>query len=121
MLADELRDEGAHRDHPVIGVLSHLVERIPNESTSEAVLALRRLAGERLHGVDAHIVIYAYMGVYPRTPDGATRLLTENHPPEQPPPPTAGPWHQHLPPAPTDAQLTVAITSILTPPAESGN
>jgi methylaspartate mutase epsilon subunit len=47
------------------------------DQDTEAVLALRRLAAERLHGVDAHIVVYAYMGVYPRTPDGATRLLTE--------------------------------------------
>lgn len=41
----------------------------------EAVRALRRLAGELLPDVDTHVVIYAYMGVYPRTVLGAERLL----------------------------------------------
>ncbi|WP_069169903.1 methylaspartate mutase [Streptomyces griseus] len=42
----------------------------------EAVRALRRLAGEFLPaGVDHHVVLYTYMGVYPRTERGATRLL----------------------------------------------
>jgi methylaspartate mutase epsilon subunit len=41
----------------------------------EAVRALRRLAGELLPGVQWHVVVYAYMGVYPRTPAGAERLL----------------------------------------------
>ncbi|MFE7461213.1 methylaspartate mutase [Streptomyces sp. NPDC057554] len=42
----------------------------------EAVRALRRLAGEFLPaGVDHHVVLYTYMGVYPRTEQGATRLL----------------------------------------------
>jgi methylaspartate mutase epsilon subunit len=43
----------------------------------EAVLALRRLAAEVLTGVDWHVVVYAHMGMYPRTPAGATRLLGE--------------------------------------------
>ncbi|MFJ7159479.1 methylaspartate mutase [Streptomyces sp. NPDC101118] len=43
---------------------------------AEAVRALRRLAGEFLPpGVDRHVVLYTYMGVYPRTPRGAVRLL----------------------------------------------
>jgi methylaspartate mutase epsilon subunit len=42
----------------------------------EAVRALRRLAARYLPGVEWHVVLYAYMGVYPRTPDGAARLLT---------------------------------------------
>lgn len=41
----------------------------------EAVLALRRLCRQLLSGVDYHVVIYAYMGVYPRTPVGARALL----------------------------------------------
>lgn len=42
----------------------------------EAVRALRRLADELLPaGVDHHVVLYTYMGVYPRTEHGATRLL----------------------------------------------
>jgi methylaspartate mutase epsilon subunit len=42
----------------------------------EAVGALHRLAGELLlPDVDRHIVLYAYMGKYPRTAGGAARLL----------------------------------------------
>jgi methylaspartate mutase epsilon subunit len=44
---------------------------------TEAVTALRRLAGELLPHVTWHIVIYAYMGVYPRTAVGARRLLEQ--------------------------------------------
>jgi aspartyl/asparaginyl-tRNA synthetase/glutamate mutase epsilon subunit len=45
------------------------------EQDEEAVAAVRRLATELLGGVDWHIVLYTYMGLFPRTPDGARRLL----------------------------------------------
>ncbi|KJE21274.1 Glutamate mutase subunit E [Frankia torreyi] len=41
----------------------------------EAVAALRRLCAELLLGTDWHVVIYAYMGRFPRTADGARNLL----------------------------------------------
>lgn len=42
----------------------------------EAVAALRHLAGELLPAhVDWHLVLYTYMGVFPRTEAGASRLL----------------------------------------------
>ncbi|WP_251096890.1 methylaspartate mutase [Streptomyces sp. Caat 7-52] len=41
----------------------------------EAVHALRRLAGDLLPDTDWHIVLYTYMGLYPRTPRGALDLL----------------------------------------------
>lgn len=41
----------------------------------EAVLALRRLSSELLPTPNWHVVVYAYMGVYPQTPQGARRLL----------------------------------------------
>lgn len=42
----------------------------------EALRALHRLAAEFLPGdIDHHVVLYTYMGVYPRTEQGATRLL----------------------------------------------
>jgi methylaspartate mutase epsilon subunit len=44
----------------------------------EAVRALRRLAREYLKHVDWHVVIYTYMGVYPRTRLGAAGLLEES-------------------------------------------
>jgi methylaspartate mutase epsilon subunit len=48
------------------------------DQDTEAVTALRRLAGELLPHVKSHIVIYSYMGVYPRTAPGALRLLEES-------------------------------------------
>lgn len=44
----------------------------------EAVAALRRLADEFLPGVDWHVVIYTYMGLFPSTVDGAQALLDES-------------------------------------------
>jgi methylaspartate mutase epsilon subunit len=41
----------------------------------EAVAALRRLCAELLPGATWHVVIYAYMGLFPRTPGGARNLL----------------------------------------------
>jgi methylaspartate mutase epsilon subunit len=65
------------RQHGIRSVsLSYAQQTNPDQDT-EAVLALRRLAGEWLPDTESHIVIYTYMGVYPRTPDGASRLLEE--------------------------------------------
>jgi methylaspartate mutase epsilon subunit len=41
----------------------------------EALAALRRLCAELLTGGDWHVVVYAHMGRYPRTPDGARAVL----------------------------------------------
>lgn len=55
--------------------LSYAQQTDPGQD-EEAVRALRRLAGELLPAdVDHHVVLYTYMGVYPRTEHGATRLL----------------------------------------------
>ncbi|MCG7529371.1 hypothetical protein MHW47_33690, partial [Streptomyces sp. OfavH-34-F] len=55
--------------------LSYAQQTDPGQD-EEAVRTLRRLAGEFLPpGVDHHVVLYTYMGVYPRTERGATRLL----------------------------------------------
>jgi methylaspartate mutase epsilon subunit len=43
----------------------------------EAIAALRRLAGEFVRASQWHLVLYAYMGVYPRTVRGARALLAE--------------------------------------------
>ncbi|MFG2043629.1 methylaspartate mutase [Dactylosporangium sp. NPDC048998] len=48
------------------------------EQDEEAVAALRTLVGEYLPLPRTHLVIYTYMGVYPRTPAGALRLLAES-------------------------------------------
>jgi methylaspartate mutase epsilon subunit len=65
------------RQHGVQDVSLSYAQQTSPEQDAEAVLALRRLADEWLGGADCHVVIYAYMGVYPRTPAGATLLLTE--------------------------------------------
>jgi methylaspartate mutase epsilon subunit len=65
------------RRHGIRSVsLSYAQQTSPAQDT-EAVLALRRLAAEWLPDTDWHVVIYAYMGVYPRTPAGASELLSE--------------------------------------------
>jgi methylaspartate mutase epsilon subunit len=63
------------RQHGVRSVSLSYAQQTNPEQDREAVLALRRLAAERMPDVDSHVVIYAYMGVYPRTPGGADRLL----------------------------------------------
>ncbi|MGW7431542.1 methylaspartate mutase [Streptomyces sp. NPDC054861] len=46
---------------------------------AEAVRALHRLAAELLPpDTDRHVVLYTYMGVFPRTAHGATRLLEDS-------------------------------------------
>jgi methylaspartate mutase epsilon subunit len=65
------------RQHGLRSVsLSYAQQTSPHQD-AEAVHALRHLAGEWLPDVDTHIVIYTYMGVYPRSPQGANRLLSE--------------------------------------------
>ncbi|MFE5834937.1 methylaspartate mutase [Streptomyces sp. NPDC056488] len=55
--------------------LSYAQQTDPGQD-EEAVRALRRLAAEFLPaGVEHHAVLYTYMGVFPRTERGATRLL----------------------------------------------
>lgn len=44
----------------------------------EAVAALRDLTSQYLPHARTHVVIYTYMGVYPRTPHGALTLLGES-------------------------------------------
>ncbi|MGW0856640.1 methylaspartate mutase [Streptomyces sp. NPDC002690] len=47
------------------------------DQDAEAVRALRRFCAELLPDIDWHVVVYAYMGVYPGTPDGARGLLAD--------------------------------------------
>ncbi len=49
------------------------------EQDVEAIAALRALAGEFLPaGVDRHVVVYTYMGVFPRSRAGAQLLLEQS-------------------------------------------
>jgi len=56
--------------------LSYAQQTAPDQDT-EAIRALRSLAARLLPDVDRHVVLYAYMGVYPRTPSGARLVLAE--------------------------------------------
>jgi methylaspartate mutase epsilon subunit len=57
--------------------LSYTQQTHPGQD-EEAIVALRKLAGQHLPDARTHIVLYTYMGVYPRTAAGATRLLEES-------------------------------------------
>jgi methylaspartate mutase epsilon subunit len=57
--------------------LSYAQQTHPDQD-HDAVAALRRLAGELLGGLDWHIVVYTYMGVFPRTGAGALALLEDS-------------------------------------------
>ena len=65
------------RQHGVHSISLSYAQQTNAEQDREAVLALRRLAEELMPDADWHIVLYAYMGVYPRTPAGADGVLTE--------------------------------------------
>ncbi len=56
--------------------LSYAQQTNPDQDR-EALRALRSLAAELLSDVDWHVVLYTYMGVFPRTPGGATDLLAQ--------------------------------------------
>ncbi len=66
--------------HGVRSVSLSYAQQTNAEQDREAVAALRRLAGELLPDADWHIVLYAYMGVYPRTLAGADGLLARGGP-----------------------------------------
>lgn len=65
------------RHHGVRSVSLSYAQQTNSDQDAEAIRALRVLAGRFLSDVDWHVVVYAYMGVYPRTPSGA-RLLNDN-------------------------------------------
>ncbi|MFD8751871.1 methylaspartate mutase [Kitasatospora sp. NPDC059577] len=65
------------RQHGLRSVSLSYAQQTNAAQDEEAVGALARIAGELLGGMDWHIVLYTYMGVYPRTSYGAELLLAE--------------------------------------------
>ena len=66
------------REHGLSDIsLSYAQQTHPGQDM-EAIAALRRLAGERLAQADWHVVLYTFMGVFPRTPVGSFRILEES-------------------------------------------
>ena len=66
------------RHHGLASISLSYAQQTNLHQDCEAVAALRLLADQYLSDVDWHIVIYTYMGVYPRTLAGATSLLQES-------------------------------------------
>ncbi|MFD7596717.1 methylaspartate mutase [Kitasatospora sp. NPDC059812] len=65
------------RQHGLRSISLSYAQQANARQDEEALAALGRIAGELLADVDHHLVVYAYMGVYPRSPGGA-RLLLED-------------------------------------------
>ncbi|MFJ6798068.1 methylaspartate mutase [Streptomyces sp. NPDC091268] len=66
------------REHGVRSVSVSYAQQTHPGQDLEALEALRRLAGERLAGMDWHVVLYTFMGVFPRSALGALRLVEES-------------------------------------------
>ncbi|MPZ26588.1 MAG: methylaspartate mutase [Micromonosporaceae bacterium] len=65
------------RQHGLRSVSLSYAQQTNPDQDREAVRALRRLAAERMPDVESHVVIYAYMGMYPQVADGAAQLLAD--------------------------------------------
>jgi methylaspartate mutase epsilon subunit len=63
------------RQHGVRCISFSYAQQTHAGQDEEAVAALRTLIAEYVPDARTHVVIYTYMGVYPRTPGGALRLL----------------------------------------------
>ncbi|MCP9988006.1 methylaspartate mutase [Streptomyces sudanensis] len=66
------------RQHGLRSVSLSYAQQTHHDQDVEALLALRTLAGEHLAGMDWHVVLYTYMGVFPRTTGGALGLLRDS-------------------------------------------
>ncbi|MFF8807514.1 methylaspartate mutase [Streptomyces omiyaensis] len=77
LIATSLLEALFFRQHGLRSVsLSYAQQAHPGQD-AEALTVLGRLAAELLPDVEHHIVLYAYMGVFPRTPAGAELLLED--------------------------------------------
>lgn len=67
------------RQRGVTSISFSYAQQTNQQQDEQALRALRRLAAELLPAdTDWHIVLYTYMGLYPRTRIGALRLLAES-------------------------------------------
>ncbi|GAA2230116.1 methylaspartate mutase [Streptomyces amakusaensis] len=63
------------RRHGLRSISLSYAQQTSAAQDAEALAALRALAAEHLPGTDTHLVLYTYMGVFPRSRRGALRLL----------------------------------------------
>src|SRR5262249_23553693 len=62
--------------HGITSLSLSYARQVDPRQDVEALAALRQLAGLLLPtGIDWHVVVYTYMGMFPRTPLGALRVL----------------------------------------------
>ncbi|MFD9004719.1 methylaspartate mutase [Streptomyces sp. NPDC059582] len=66
------------REHGLRSVSLSYAQQVHLGQDLEALAALRELAAEHLSGIDWHVTLYTYMGVFPRTPIGSYRLLEDS-------------------------------------------
>ncbi|KAA2254457.1 methylaspartate mutase [Solihabitans fulvus] len=65
------------RQHGIRSMSLSFTQQTSAAQDEEALRGLHRLIDEYLSDVDSHVVLYAYMGVHPRTPAGSFRLLAD--------------------------------------------
>ncbi|WP_217548589.1 methylaspartate mutase [Streptomyces sp. GbtcB6] len=65
------------RQHGLRSVSLSYAQQANARQDEESVTALSRLAAALLPDIEWHIVVYAHMGMYPLTPEGARLLLRE--------------------------------------------
>lgn len=63
------------RQHGLRSISLSYAQQTDDTQDMYAVRALRRLAAQHLADTDWHVVLYTYMGVFPRTAHGALELL----------------------------------------------
>ncbi|MFE3329845.1 methylaspartate mutase [Streptomyces sp. NPDC059176] len=66
------------RQHGLRHMSLSFAQGVLTEQDRGALRALRTLAAEHLSGVSWHVVLYTYMGLFPKTPDGATALIRDS-------------------------------------------
>lgn len=66
------------REHGLRGISLSYAQQVHPGQDLEALAALRRLADERLSGTSHHIVLYTFMGLFPRTGHGSRLLLADS-------------------------------------------
>ncbi|WP_055565264.1 methylaspartate mutase [Streptomyces atriruber] len=65
-------------EHGIRSVSLSYAQQTNPQQDRDAILALRALAGKHLGDLDWHVVLYTFMGVYPKSTEGATALLRES-------------------------------------------
>lgn len=63
------------RQHGLRSVSLSYAQQTNQEQDEDALRSLRRIAGDLLPDIQWHIVVYGYMGLYPRSEGGADQLL----------------------------------------------